>query len=161
MSLTYVNAGLIAAGLAGLACGVRLVASPLVDVARVPATGPAMVATASLRPVNQDSAGDAVAKHDPFRIARRPSPVTYDPVRLAQSLTPPVPKPSLSLVGVVWDNGNDPTALVEGLPGVDGPRPLRRGDSVAGLRVKMIRADGVVITGLDTTWTLTVKEPWR
>jgi len=161
LSSTYANAALIAAGLVGLAFSVRLVASPLVGVALVPEPGPAPVATASPHPTNQDSAGDAIAKHDPFRIARRPSPVTYDPVRFAQPVTPPVPRPMLFLVGVVWDNGKDPTALVEGLPGVDGPRPLRRGDTLAGLRVKMIRADDVVITGLDTTWTLKVREPWR
>ena len=41
---------------------------------------------------------------------------------------PPAPKPVLTLVGVVWDKGRDPSALIDGLPGVDGPRPVRRGD---------------------------------
>ena len=54
-----------------------------------------------------------------------------------------------------------PQGLVEGLPGADGPRPVRPGETIAGLRVKAIKPDRVVITGLDTTWTLTVREPWR
>ena len=161
MSATLVNAGLIMTGGAGFALAVRLVASPLVGVAGPPRAEPSIRATPSHPLPTSDSVLTALVAHDPFRMARRPSPILYDPARLAQPSVPLVLKPSLSLVGVVWDNGNDPTALVEGLPGVDGPRPLRRGDTVAGLRVKMIRADGVVITGLDTTWTLTVREPWR
>jgi type II secretory pathway component PulC len=98
---------------------------------------------------------------DPFRMTRRPSDVVYDPVRLAQPATPPVPKPVLSLVGIVWDNGNDPTVLIDGLPGVEGAHPLRTGETIGGLRVKAIKPDRVVISGLDTTWMLTVREPWR
>jgi hypothetical protein len=98
---------------------------------------------------------------DPFRVTRRPSNIVYDPVSPAQPATPPPPKPVLALVGIVWDSGRDPTALIEGLPGVEGPRPVRHGETIAGLRVRAIKPDRVLITGLDTTWTLTVREPWR
>jgi len=156
-----VNVGLTLAGVAGLAVGVRLLAGPLVAVT-VPPRAERTPDVHSPHPrVPSDSLAATIVAHDPFRIAHRASAAVYDPVRLAQPPTPPTPKPILSLVGVAWDNGNDPTALVEGLPGVDGPRPLRRGDSVAGLRVKAINADRVVIIGLDTTWTLRVREPWR
>jgi len=100
-------------------------------------------------------------ERDPFRVTRRPATVLYDPLRLAQPALPPTPKPALALVGIVWDTGRDPTALVEGLPGADGPRAVRQGETIAGLRVRTITRDRLVITGLDTTWTLTVREPWR
>ncbi len=156
-----VNVGLILAGAAALAVGVRLVAGPLVAITLPPRAGRAPEVQTPHPRVPSESLAATLVARDPFRIARRASAAVYDPVRLAQPPTPPTPKPILSLVGVVWDNGNDPTALVEGLPGVDGPRPLRGGDSVAGLQVKSINPDRVVIVGLDTTWTLRVREPWR
>jgi len=161
MIATHVNVALTGAGLAGLALGVRLAAWPLVSVA-VPAAAPAAASVAGIAPTQHpDSLSAALVARDPFRVTRRPSDVVYDPVRLAQPATPPVPKPALALVGIVWDSGRDPTALVEGVPGVDGPRPVRQGETIGGLRVKTIKPDRVVITGLDTTWALTVREPWR
>jgi len=161
MSATRVNASLIGMASVGLVLGVRLVAAPLVRVA-IPqrAASTAQVAAPPVE-THPDSLAAALIARDPFRITRRPSNVVYDPIRLAQPATPPVPKPTLTLVGIVWDGGRDPTALVEGLPGADGPRPVRSGETIAGLRVKTIKPDRVVITGLDTTWTLTVREPWR
>lgn len=67
----------------------------------------------------------------------------------------------LGLVGVVWDGGRDPTALIEGFPGVEGPRSVRPGDTLAELRVTRITANREKVVGLDTTWTSTVREPWR
>lgn len=102
----------------------------------------------------------AVVAHDPFRARRAPSAVVYDPVALAAG-PPPLapPKPTLVLSGIVW--GSAPQAVIEGLPGIDGPRVMRVGDMVAGLTVRRIDASRVVIAGLDTTWTLTVREPWK
>jgi len=156
-----INASLIVAGSAGLALGVRLLAAPLVRVTLpLRVATPIQIAAAPVE-AHPDSLAAALVARDPFRVTRRPSNVVYDPVRLAQPATPAPPKPVLALVGIVWDNGRDPTALVEGLPGVDGPRPVRHGETIAGLRVKTIKPDRVVITGPDTTWTLTVREPWR
>jgi hypothetical protein len=126
-----------------------------------PRVGSEQAVGAPVAATHPDSLVAGLVARDPFRVTRRPSDVVYDPVRLVQPATPPVPKPALALVGIVWDGGHDPTALVEGLPGVDGPRPFRQGESIAGLRVKTIKLDRVVITGLDTTWTLTVREPWK
>jgi len=156
-----INASLIVAGSTGLALGVRLFAAPLVRV-DIPqrAASPAQIAAPPVG-THPDSLAATLVTRDPFRVTRRPSNLVYDPVLLAQPATPRAPKPVLALVGIVWDDGRDPTALVEGLPGVDGPRPVRHGETIAGLRVKAIKPDRVVITGLDTTWTLTVREPWR
>src|SRR5207302_6271930 len=156
-----INVSLIVAGSVGLALGVRLAAAPLVRIA-IPqrAASPAQAIAPPVE-THPDSLAAALVARDPFRVTRYPSNVVYDPLRLAQPATPPAPKPALALVGIVWDSGRDPTALVEGLPGVEGPRPVRNGETIAGLRVKTIKPDRVVITGLDTTWTLTVREPWR
>jgi hypothetical protein len=97
--------------------------------------------------------------HDPFRLGRRPAPVPYDPIHGGQPPAPGVAKPVLALVGIVV--GADPTAIVEGFPGVEGARVVRTGDVVAGLRVARIGAREVTVVGMDTTWTLTVREPWR
>jgi hypothetical protein len=161
MKARSANAALVLTALGGLALGVRLVAWPLVRVVLPPPASAAAVVSPAVSLLEPDSLVHWTVARDPFRVMRRPSSVLYDPVRLAQPATPPPPKPVLALVGIVWDNGRDPTALLEGLPGVDGPRPVRLGETIAGLQVKAIKPDRVVITGLDTTWTLTVREPWR
>jgi len=97
---------------------------------------------------------------DVFRSARRPSPIVYDPQRAAApvEINQP-PKPALALVGIVA--GPEPTAVIEGFPGIEGGRVVRAGDVVSGLRVKRIDGDRVVIVGMDTTWVLKVREPWN
>jgi len=148
-------------GSIGLALGVRFVASPLVRVSVPSPVGTAPASTTFQPQAQPESLVGALVGRDPFRVTRRPAAVLYDAVRLAQPAAPPTPKPVLALVGIVWDSGKDPTALVEGIPGADGPRPVRQGETIAGLRVRTIKQDRVLITGLDTTWTLTVREPWR
>jgi hypothetical protein len=161
MNVRSINAALLAIASLGLALGVRLAAWPLVRVVVPPPASAAVMASTGVSPLEPDSLAYSLVARDPFHVTRRPSNVVYDPLRLAQPASPPAPKPALVLVGIVWDSGRDPTALVEGLPGADGPRPVRSGEMIAGIRVKTIKADRVVITGLDTTWTLTVREPWR
>ncbi|HVH09705.1 MAG TPA: hypothetical protein VM736_07905 [Gemmatimonadales bacterium] len=161
MTAPGVNVSLVATGALGLALGVHLVVSPLGHVMLPPPVGLAPTPATIKRSAPRDSLVAALVRRDPFRFARRPADIPYDPVRLAQLAAPRPPKPALALVGIVWDGGRDPTALVEGLSGVDGPRPVRRGESIAGLRVQRIARDQVVIRGVDTTWTLTVREPWR
>ena len=72
--------------------------------------------------------------------------------------TPPAPpKPALLLRGVLggppWD------ALVEGFPGKRGSVVVRAGDVIAGLTVRAVRKDTVIVQGADTTWTLTMRRP--
>ena len=107
-----------------------------------------------------DSLAFAVASRDPFRAARRPADVAYDPLRAASpAASEAAPKPTLVLSGIVW--GAVPEAVLEGLPGIDGSRLIHERDLVAGLLVKRIERNRVVIAGMDTVWTLTVREPWR
>jgi hypothetical protein len=69
------------------------------------------------------------------------------------------PKPALALLGLIA--GAEPTAVIEGLPGVEGSRVVRVGDVVSGVRVVRIGVDHVRLVGMDTVWVLKVREPWR
>lgn len=110
-------------------------------------------------PYPAESLRHVVAARDLFRATRRPALTLYDPVRASQPVVEAPPKPTLVLVGIVV--GSEPTAVIEGFPGFEGPRVVRIGDVVAALRVRSIGPTGVRITGMDTVWTLTVREPWR
>lgn len=161
MSATRVNVSLVALASVGLALGVRLAAKPLVAI-----VAPPRVAAAAAMPVpapeaHPDSLAVLVVARDPFRVTRRPAATAYDPLRRAPPAGASTPKPALALAGIVWDGGRDPAAVVEGFPGVDAPRAVHRGETVGGFRITAITADRVIIVGLDTTWTLTVREPWR
>jgi hypothetical protein len=151
---------LIIIGLLGLMAFVRVTAWPLVRVT-LPAS-PDAVASApaghSVRPITSESIA-AVVVRDPFRIGRRPAITAYDPLRLSQPVLPPPPRPVLTLVGLV--NGAEASAVVEGLPGIEGSRVVRVGDVFAGLQIKQIANHRVVIVGMDTTWVLEVREPWK
>lgn len=98
-------------------------------------------------------------------MSRKEAAVAYNPERTLSSgvpaVAPPQPRPQLALSGIVWGGRTKPMAVLEGLPGVQGPRVLQLGERVGGLTVRRIQGDAVTVTGLDTTWTLRVKEPWR
>jgi hypothetical protein len=96
---------------------------------------------------------------DLFRFARHPSPVEYDP-ELEGAPPPPLrpPKPVLQVTGIV---GGPPwEAVLEGVPNRDGSVLVHSGDTLSGLRVRAVRRDTVIIQGMDTTWTLTVRRAW-
>ncbi len=151
---------LLVVGLIGVTTSVRIAAGPIVRVQlpRAAATDSSAPGVGSGSRIAAESVG-AIVSRDPFRIGRRPTLPAYDPQRLAEQLAPPAPKPTLLLVGVV--NGTAPSAVIEGLPGVEGSRVMRVGDVVAGLQVKKIMDGRVVIIGMDTTWVLEVREPWK
>jgi len=151
---------LLVVGLIGVTTSVRIAAGPIVHVQlpRAAATDSSAPAAGSERRIAAESVV-AIVSRDPFRIGRRPTLPAYDPQRLAEQLAPPAPKPTLLLVGVV--NGREPSAVIEGFPGIEGSRVMRVGDVVAGLQVKKIMDGRVVIAGMDTTWVLEVREPWK
>ncbi|MGH7528900.1 MAG: hypothetical protein ACREMN_00810 [Gemmatimonadales bacterium] len=160
MNTRRVQAALIIIGVLGLMAAFRVMAWPLVRIELAPSTdsvGGAPAAHRVQRIVAESIA--AIVARDPFRIGRLPAITAYDPVRLAQPVVPPPPRPVLTLVGVV--DGTDASAVVEGLPGVEGSRVVRVGDVVAGLRIKAIANRRVTIVGMDTTWVLEVREPWK
>ncbi len=114
----------------------------------------------SARPYPVDSLARLAVSRPLFRASRRPSSVAYDPQRaVAPVESNQPPKPALALVGIVA--GPEPSAVIEGFPGVEGSRVVRAGDVVSALRVKRVEGDRVVIVGMDTTWVLKVREPWK
>jgi len=151
---------LIATLVVGIGLGVRVTAWPLVSL-NVPPITRAAPSSASVAPhLATDSLAAVAVSRDAFRFARHPAPVAYDPLRLAEQLAPRPAKPVLQLAGIVWDK-ESPAALIEGIPGVEGPRVLRVGETVSGLSVKQIAPDRVVMVGMDTVWVLKVKAPWK
>ena len=151
---------LLGAGSLGLLMSVRMAAAPLVRVS-VPSTDRAATTApgeALQRRVAPESV-TAIVSRNPFRIGRRPVLPAYDPMRLAEQQAPPPARPALTVVGIVA--GEEPSAVIEGLPGVEGSRVVRVGDLIGALRIKRMRDGRVEITGMDTTWILEVREPWK
>jgi hypothetical protein len=99
-----------------------------------------------------DSAVAAAIHAAGFRPTRSLAPMTFEPSTVGLQSPPPLPKPSLALVGVVL--GRSRTLLLTGVPGSPGARLLTQGDTAGGLRVRSISSAGrVIITGYDTVWT--------
>ena len=148
--------------LAGLLAATPLLIAPVVlrgdratDDHRPPsASSSPRQSAVTLHPI--DSALPRAIRTAPFRPDRRPSAVAYDPSRLEQaSLGAMPPKPNLALAGLL--GGREPVALVEGIPGRDGPVLLAVGDTAGGLKVRRIKGGEVTVSGMDTTWMLTVQ----
>lgn len=102
-----------------------------------------------------------IVRGDPFRIERAPAAVPYQAGPSPETGgTPPTPaKPPLALAGLI---GGPPwAAILEGMPGQTGSVIARTGDVFGALRVRHIDHDGAVITGMDTTWILTLKHRWH
>jgi len=127
-----------------------------VPVAWVPAEAHAPAAERETGPSSVDSLGALAVDRDPFRLTRAPATTAYSVERQTQPAIPLPPKPALALVGIVWEGGHNPTAVLTGVPGIEGNRVVRTGDVVAGLRVRQVLATSVRITGMDTAWTLTL-----
>lgn len=148
---TAATALVVPIGLAGW-----LVFAPSSDLAGNVATheraGAEMLATGSLL----DPLVSAAHRAAPFRPDGRPSRVAYDPMRSEVAVQDyQTPKPVLVLTGVM--EGVEPLAVLEGIPGREGPALLGVGDTLAGLKVRRIREGKVTITGMDTTWVLTIR----
>lgn len=156
--LTVMWVGVVLVGGAGLATLARATLRPLVEAVPAARVGPPGPRSIPAR-YAADSLARDVVRRDVFRVGRHPAAVAYDPVRGAAPPPPGPPKPALVLTGIVW--GAAPEAVVEGLPNASGPRVLRVGDVWGGVRVRRIAQNRVVLSGFDTTWTLTVREPWK
>lgn len=110
-------------------------------------------------PYPADSLAGAIAVSDPFSPLRRAPALPYDPARGDAPPDPKPAKPTLVLRGLVW--GRYPAAVLEGFPGIDGPRVLHAGDTLSGLTLRHLDSVRVIISGLDTAWTLRVRNPWQ
>jgi hypothetical protein len=144
---------------AGALANVRAVTVPVVPVGVLVGGVTVTRSTRTIRYYAAESLARAVVAGNLFRSDRRPGAVPYDPTRGAAPLPDGPAKPTLTLTGVVW--GDEPQAVVEGLPTTDGPRVVRAGDVIGGLTIRRIEGARVMIVGMDTVWTLVVREPWK
>lgn len=157
----YLAATSLASG-AGVWALLRAAVGPVLEPPPLRATPAARAATQLPRAYPADSLGRVLVGRDPFRFGRRAAAVAYDPTRGpggVETVANAPPKPTLMLIGLVA--GHEPTAVIEGFPSADAARVLRVGDVVAGLRVQSIGGAQVRIVGMDTTWVLKVREPWK
>jgi hypothetical protein len=159
VSLAVTRGALALAALAGAIASIAVVLRP----AKLTAAPAAVRAPGESRgaepPAKLDSIADAVALAAPFRVSRSAPGVPYDPERRNEAAAPAleaVPKPPLQLVGIVWSTR--PTAVIAGVPSVTGAWVAERGDTMAGLRVRKVERERVVVSGYDTTWNLRVRE---
>ena len=152
----------VAAALALSGCGAmawsfltRLAPAPLPA-----AAAHALPPADSLLSSDGDSLSALAVGRDVFRVTRRPASVAFNPdVDESEHEPERPPRPLLQLLGIVA--GRDPTAIVDGLPGSEGPRVVRAGDVIGPLAVERITPGEVRIAGMDTVWVLQVREPWR
>ena len=119
------------------------------------ATSPSPIAAESL-----NTLADRIVGADVFRLLRRPSPVAFRASGDGDPPSAPTPvKPPLALSGVI---GGPPwTGLLDGVPGHDQSVLVHAGDTLAKLLVRSVTRNRVEIVGLDTTWQLTVRNPWH
>jgi|SRR5258706_215018 len=158
MNTAFARSAAWMTALAGLGTVVWGVATPIGGALPLPAAHQPPHSPNSVR-YAADSLVAVAVRRDPFRPERRPSSVAYEPARLVVAEAPPAAKPALAVVGIV--GGASGSAVIEGFPGVDGWRVVYRGDVVAGLRIRTIGRDSVVIMGMDTVWVLRIREPWK
>lgn len=103
-----------------------------------------------------DSIALLSARRAPFRVDGHAAAVAYDPARVDLPGQPErPPRPALNVTGVI--DGRSPLALIQGIPGRDGPMVLAPGDTAGGLHLVRIEDGRVTISGMDTTWVLTLR----
>jgi hypothetical protein len=164
MSVRVLRAVLVALIVAGAAAVVRAATVPIRRNGRMDLVNSASASpTSAVRETAYDSLL-AAARHRPlFRPDRRPPALAFDPGGTQPAGGEPAPsaqpRPQLAVSGIVW--GAEPAAIVDGLPGAEGSVVLRRGEASGGIRVRRIELGRVILSGLDTTWTLPVRNPWR
>ena len=159
MRSTVARTGLLGCSAAAVCIGTLGLLAPLTGSdlpAAMRAEGEGVRTAASM---NVESIVRLVVARTPFRATRRPAAVAFDPNPSTPTDVPATPRPALVLSGIVWSA--DPTAVIQGLPGLEGSKVVRRGDVIGGIRISRIERERVQVTGLDTSWTLRVREPWK
>lgn len=147
-------------GLVGLgAIATWIAAGRSVPIPSTPAD-PRRAEFSTQRPIQEVEIVDLARKMTPFRADRRPSRERYGAAEpLPGPIAASIPRPTLVLTGIL--TGREPAAVVEGLPGSEGAIVVRPGETIGPLTVVKINSVGVTIRGLDTAWTLTVRDPWH
>jgi hypothetical protein len=149
-------------GLWGGALAFAAVAALGARAPRAEAAGATSFMAAAAMPAHVSDADASLASlvaTDPFRAARHASPLAYKPELEGAPPPPPrPPRPALAVSGII---GGPPwSAVLEGVPGREQGAVVRGGDTLGGLKVRAVKRDTVVITGMDTTWRLIVRRAW-
>jgi hypothetical protein len=143
-----------------LAVGAVHRARPIVPVeVRVPVPPAAARSPAPMRPIATSTAVAAIVEGNPFRLSRRPALIRVGQPIVAGLPTavapPPKVRPAMSVRAIT---GGPPwSALVEGLPQMNGATIVREGWQQGELTITSISRDTVVVAGRDTVWKLTMK----
>lgn len=105
-------------------------------------------------------AADRSVAGNVFRINRRPSDVQFGTPDMPVMANPqPVPYSGIALKGVV---GGPPwKAILSGVPAKPENVVVEVGDTLVGLRVQRIKSNQIVLTGKDSTFTLTLQRTWQ
>lgn len=143
---------LLTLGAGGVAVGVT-VAGPSAPPATAEVITAAPVEGAAR--IDGDSLAGAIVAKNPFRAHRSPAHLRYSAATVAGVPTPSTPTVQFALAGVLL--GDEPVALLDGLPGFEHTRAVRVGETVAGYRLREVSADRAVVVGPDTTYVLPVR----
>jgi len=111
--------------------------------------------------VRFDAAAERVVARDPFRLERKPPSVPF-----GTPPTPAVPRPvpvspwqAASFRGTV--SGPPWLAILGGVPGRTSNVVVHVNDTIAGLRVKQIKREEVVLVGPDSAIKLRLIQSWQ
>jgi hypothetical protein len=123
--------------------------------------GPAEVARIDVNGLR--AVAESVAAFDPFRIDRRPAGVAFGTAVTGAAVATRVATPPLHVDGIVGvgNGGRRWGALLGGVVGHDVPVLVHAGDTVGGVLVRRVGRDTVVVQLSDSTWRLTVRQPWQ
>lgn len=102
-----------------------------------------------------DSAIAAITRSATFQLFHGQPPVTA--VVPGQGGAPSLVRPALVLTALA--GSARPAAVLEGVPGVDGARVFRVGDTSGGVRLVAIKGAVAMVSGFDTIWQLRVRQP--
>jgi hypothetical protein len=107
------------------------------------------------------AAAARIRARDAFRLDRKPADVLYNPWEPTAPVSQPVPPrsvPQLALAGLIGPPWN---ALIEGVPGRETGLLITVGQELNGITFVGLRGDTVLLSGFDTTWTLTARRGWQ
>lgn len=149
--------------LVGLWSGLTWDRRPEVAHATAPeATVPLLAAQGAPVQALPDTSSIAVERN-PFRLDRRPAAVPFGATSQDEDGIEYHPEPEEEqsapvlrgiLGGPPWE------ALLEGVGGREGSVLVRAGDVIGTLRVRSVGRDTVVVQDAETTWRLTLGDPW-
>jgi hypothetical protein len=151
--------------ISGVTAAVFAVRLPPILPPEIPEVVPSVPVGVDYSKPHVDSLVTLVRERNLFRQRRQPSPpalhgddVLFSDASSATGAASDT-RPSIQLQGIVA--GSAPSAVILGLPGVEGARVVRPGDVIGSLTIQHIWDDSVRVAGLDTLWILPLRRGGR